>query len=207
MSRLWNANWGGYVLFDWDTYFAAFMYALFDEDLAYANAVEVTKGWTRRGFVPIAGLHHAGRAHAAGFCVFNDIGVVIDTLRSQFGVKRIAYVDIDVHHGDGLYYPYEEDPDLIYADIHQDGRTLYLTAQRGLYRIRLEVPGLGRVTGDVAWGGNWFFLTELPGLHLVIYGVLMILVMIYYPDGLAGAYRWLVAKINSWRSHPEPKAP
>ncbi len=52
VSRLWNVNWGGYVLFDWDTYFAAFMYSLYDEDLAYANAVEVTKGWTRRGFVP-----------------------------------------------------------------------------------------------------------------------------------------------------------
>ena len=62
---------------------------------------------------------------AAGFCVFNDCGVVIDTLRSQYGVKRVAYVDIDVHHGDGLYYPYEEDPDLIYADIHEDGRFLY----------------------------------------------------------------------------------
>jgi hypothetical protein len=52
VSRLWNANWGGYVLFDWDTYFASFMYSLYDEDLAYANAVEVTKGWTRAGFVP-----------------------------------------------------------------------------------------------------------------------------------------------------------
>jgi putative isomerase len=52
VSRLWNANWGGYVLFDWDTYFAAFMYSLYDGDLAIANAVEVTKGWTRHGFVP-----------------------------------------------------------------------------------------------------------------------------------------------------------
>jgi mannosylglycerate hydrolase MGH1-like protein len=52
VSRLWNANWGGYVLFDWDTWFAAFMFSLFDEGLAHANAVEVTKGWTRRGFVP-----------------------------------------------------------------------------------------------------------------------------------------------------------
>jgi hypothetical protein len=52
VSRLWNVNWGGYVLFDWDTFFAAFMYSLYDEDLAHANAVEVTKGWTRRGFVP-----------------------------------------------------------------------------------------------------------------------------------------------------------
>jgi branched-chain amino acid transport system permease protein len=40
-------------------------------------------------------------------------------------------------------------------------------------------------------------LTQLPGLHLVIYGVLMILVMIYYPDGLAGLYRWLMAKIKA----------
>jgi putative isomerase len=52
VSRLWNVYWGGYVLFDWDTYFASFMYSLYDEDLAFANAVEVTKGWTRRGFVP-----------------------------------------------------------------------------------------------------------------------------------------------------------
>ena len=52
VSRLWSANWGGYVLFDWDTYFAAFMYGLYNRDLAFANAVEVTKGITRRGFIP-----------------------------------------------------------------------------------------------------------------------------------------------------------
>jgi neutral trehalase len=45
-------SWGGYVLFDWDTYFAAFMYGLYNRDLAYANAVEVTKGITRNGFIP-----------------------------------------------------------------------------------------------------------------------------------------------------------
>jgi hypothetical protein len=52
VSRLWSAGWGGYVLFDWDTYFAAFMYGLYNRDLAFANAVEVTKGITRRGFIP-----------------------------------------------------------------------------------------------------------------------------------------------------------
>jgi putative isomerase len=52
VSRLWNANWGGYVLFDWDTYFASFMYGLYNRDLAYANAVEVTKGITEAGFIP-----------------------------------------------------------------------------------------------------------------------------------------------------------
>ena len=52
VSRAWSANWGGYVLFDWDTYFASFMYSLYNRDLAFANAVEVTKGITKRGFVP-----------------------------------------------------------------------------------------------------------------------------------------------------------
>ncbi len=85
----------------------------------------IMAGEILRSFQPIGGLHHASRGHAAGFCVFNDCGVVIDTLRSQYGVKRVAYVDIDVHHGDGLYYPYESDPDFIYADIHEDGRFLY----------------------------------------------------------------------------------
>lgn len=79
----------------------------------------------KRGFVPIAGLHHAGRGHAAGFCVFNDIGVVVEHLKRAHGLARIAYVDIDAHHGDGVYYGFEDDPSLIFADLHEDGRYLY----------------------------------------------------------------------------------
>ena len=79
----------------------------------------------RRGFVPIAGLHHARRDAAAGFCVYNDCGVAIEWLRRQHGVRRIAYVDIDAHHGDGVHYAYEADPELILADLHEDGRYLY----------------------------------------------------------------------------------
>ena len=78
-----------------------------------------------RVFVPIAGLHHARRDTAAGFCVFNDAGILIETLRQRFGIKRVAYVDIDAHHGDGVFYAFERDPDLIFADIHEDGRFLY----------------------------------------------------------------------------------
>lgn len=85
----------------------------------------IASGATARTFQPIGGMHHSRRDRAAGFCVFNDIGAVIDTLRSKHGVGRIAYVDIDVHHGDGVYYPYEHDPDLIIVDIHEDGRFLY----------------------------------------------------------------------------------
>lgn len=82
-------------------------------------------GDCRRGFVPIAGLHHASRAHAAGFCVFNDCGVVVEMLKHKHGLTRIAYVDIDAHHGDGMFYGFEDDPSLIFADIHEDGRYLY----------------------------------------------------------------------------------
>jgi acetoin utilization protein AcuC len=76
-------------------------------------------------FVPIAGLHHARRDSAAGFCVFNDVGVVIENLRKLHGIRRIAYVDIDAHHGDGVFYAFENDPDIIIADIHEDGHFLY----------------------------------------------------------------------------------
>lgn len=85
----------------------------------------VMAGTVRRAFVPIAGLHHAARDHAAGFCVFNDIGVAIEVLRREYGLTRIAYVDIDAHHGDGVFYAFEADPQVIFADIHEDGRTLY----------------------------------------------------------------------------------
>ncbi|HEY5644201.1 MAG TPA: acetoin utilization protein AcuC [Woeseiaceae bacterium] len=102
---------------------------------------EIMHGNYRRAFVPIAGLHHAARDTAAGFCVFNDCGVAAEYLRSQYGVRRIAYVDIDAHHGDGMFYAFEDDPDLIFADIHEDGRYLYPgTGAR-------EETGTGRARG------------------------------------------------------------
>jgi acetoin utilization protein AcuC len=86
---------------------------------------QVMNGNCRRALVPIAGLHHARRDSAAGFCVFNDCGVAIETLRSAYNIRRVAYVDIDAHHADGVFYAFEEDPDLIFVDLHEDGRFLY----------------------------------------------------------------------------------
>jgi acetoin utilization protein AcuC len=86
---------------------------------------DLMAGTTRRAFVPIAGLHHARRDAAAGFCVFNDCGVAIETLRQCHGVRRVAYVDIDAHHGDGVFYAFEDDPELTLVDLHEDGRFLY----------------------------------------------------------------------------------
>ena len=76
-------------------------------------------------FSPIAGIHHATRNSAAGFCVFNDCGIAIEYLRKKHNIQRIAYIDIDAHHGDGVFYEFEEDPDLCFVDFHQDGATLY----------------------------------------------------------------------------------
>jgi acetoin utilization protein AcuC len=85
----------------------------------------VQRGECRRAFVPIGGLHHANRGGAAGFCVFNDCGVAIELLRARYGVRRVAYVDIDAHHGDGVYYGFEHDPLVFIADVHEDGHYLY----------------------------------------------------------------------------------
>ena len=90
------------------------------------NAIKkVMQGSCQRAFVPIAGLHHARRDGAAGFCIFNDCGVAIEALRRDYGIKRVAYVDIDAHHGDGVFYSFEDDPDLNFVDFHEDGHFLY----------------------------------------------------------------------------------
>ena len=83
------------------------------------------KDGVEHAFNPIGGLHHAKRNSASGFCVFNDIGIAIMEAREKYDIKRIVYVDIDAHHGDGVYYEFEDDPFLFFADIHEDGRFLY----------------------------------------------------------------------------------
>jgi acetoin utilization protein AcuC len=115
----------------------------------------------RRAFVPIAGLHHAARDRAAGFCVFNDCGIVIERLRRAHGLVRIAYVDIDAHHGDGVYYAFEEDPELIFADLHESGHSLYPgtgseaeTGRGAAAGTKLNIPlpaGAGDAEFDQAW--------------------------------------------------------
>jgi len=77
------------------------------------------------GFNPMGGLHHSRRSSAAGFCIFNDVGVAIETAKKKHGLAPILYVDIDAHHGDGVYYSFEDDPDVYIVDLHEDGRFLY----------------------------------------------------------------------------------
>jgi acetoin utilization protein AcuC len=121
----------------------------------------IYSGPAPRAFIPIGGLHHARPGAAAGFCVFNDCGVAINVARRRFGAKRIAYVDVDAHHGDGVFYAFESDPDVIIADTHEDGRFLYPgtgareeTGKGAAAGTKLNIP-LPPGAGDAQFMAAW----------------------------------------------------
>lgn len=76
-------------------------------------------------FNPVGGLHHAASDEARGFCVFNDSVIAILRALNEHRFRSVAYVDIDAHHGDGVFYEFEADPRVIIGDIHEHGRFLY----------------------------------------------------------------------------------
>lgn len=82
----------------------------------------VMAGQFRRGFIPISGLHHGFRDHVSGFCVFNDCAIAIEHLRNRYPLKKILYVDIDAHHGDGVFYNYASDSNIFIVDFHEEDR-------------------------------------------------------------------------------------
>jgi acetoin utilization protein AcuC len=70
------------------------------------------------------GLHHAMRGAAAGFCVYNDPAIAIAWLLEQ-GARKVAYVDVDVHHGDGVQAAFYDDPRVLTISLHETPRTLF----------------------------------------------------------------------------------
>jgi acetoin utilization protein AcuC len=70
------------------------------------------------------GLHHAMRDRAAGFCIYNDVAVGIQQLLDQ-GAERVAYVDVDVHHGDGVEKIFWDDPRVLTISLHETGQMLF----------------------------------------------------------------------------------
>jgi acetoin utilization deacetylase AcuC-like enzyme len=93
---------------------------------AIANAVLNKEVKTGFALVRPPG-HHAMRvSHGGrGFCHINIEAVMVEYIRSQFGVKKIAVVDTDCHHGDGSDDIFWHDPDILFISLHQDGRTMY----------------------------------------------------------------------------------
>ncbi|MCS7124469.1 MAG: histone deacetylase [Candidatus Bathyarchaeota archaeon] len=85
----------------------------------------VYSGQAKRGVSLGGGFHHAGRNYGGGFCLFNDIAVLIEYLRAEKGVEKFLVLDYDVHAGNGTSDIYYRDPTVLFISVHQDPRTLY----------------------------------------------------------------------------------
>ena len=89
-----------------------------------AAAEAVWKGEVRRAVNVAGGLHHAMPRRASGFCVYNDPAIAITRLL-DLGAERIAYVDVDVHHGDGVQAVFWDDPRVLTVSLHESPLTLF----------------------------------------------------------------------------------
>src|SRR6478672_820971 len=70
------------------------------------------------------GMHHAARERASGFCIYNDAALAIQKLLDG-GVQRVAYIDVDAHHGDGTQSIFWDDPRVLTISLHESGLTLF----------------------------------------------------------------------------------
>lgn len=132
-----------------------------------AAAEAVWRGEALRAANIAGGLHHAMRGHASGFCVYNDPAVAIARLL-DLGAERVAYIDVDVHHGDGVQAAFYDDPRVLTASIHETPLALfpgsgfpYEVGARGAEGMSVNIalpPG----TDDTGW---------LRAFHAVIPGV------------------------------------
>lgn len=89
-----------------------------------AAAAQVWENRSQHAVNIAGGLHHAMRAQASGFCVYNDAAIAVAWLLAQ-GAERIAYVDIDVHHGDGVQAAFYDDPRVLTISVHESPLTLW----------------------------------------------------------------------------------
>ena len=76
-------------------------------------------------FNPLGGFHHGMPDYGEGFCYINDIAITILDALSRLPEKRIAYVDFDAHHGNGVQEAFYSDPRVLVISLHETGRTLY----------------------------------------------------------------------------------
>jgi acetoin utilization protein AcuC len=89
-----------------------------------AAAREVWEGRAQHAVNVAGGLHHAMRDYASGFCLYNDPAIAIAWLLAS-GARRVAYVDVDVHHGDGVEAAFADDSRVMTISLHETGRFLF----------------------------------------------------------------------------------
>jgi len=121
-----------------------------------AAARSVWSGGATHAVSIAGGHHHAMRRAASGFCVYNDLAVAIKWLLAA-GAERVAYVDVDVHHGDGVQAAFYDDPRVLTISLHEHPLTLFpgtgLPGESGVgdgagYAVNVALPA---GTGDDGW--------------------------------------------------------
>ncbi len=110
------------------------------------GARAIMDGAVAHAFSIAGGLHHAHYDHAAGFCIYNDPAIAIAAIRREYDC-RVAYVDVDAHHGDGVQERFYDDPHVLTISLHESGRYLF--------------PGTGFVH-EIGEGAGRGFAANIP---------------------------------------------
>jgi acetoin utilization protein AcuC len=100
-----------------------YQYALAASSATFEGAMMLHLAGARFAFNPFGGFHHAGRDHAEGFCYINDVVVAITELANRG--QRVAYIDIDAHHGNGVQDAFYGTNRVLKISLHESGKTLY----------------------------------------------------------------------------------
>ncbi|MBW1612466.1 MAG: hypothetical protein JRJ57_00505 [Deltaproteobacteria bacterium] len=132
-----------------DTYVSPGMYdiaRLFAGANVLAADLVITNKCQRCAVFGLGG-HHAGADYGGGFCIINDIAIMIEIVKQKYNANRILVFDYDAHCGNGCQDIFHEDPSVLYIDFHQDPRTLY--------------PGVGYVE-DIGLGAGLGFTVNVP---------------------------------------------
>ena len=116
---------------------------------------QILAGQVLHAFHPGGGLHHAMPGRASGFCIYNDVALAV--ARARDAGHRVLYVDLDVHHGDGVEAIFWDDPQVLTVSLHETGRALFPGTgfvddcrERVVHRAVVNVP-LEPGTSDESW--------------------------------------------------------
>ena len=122
-----------------------YQYALWAAGATVTGARQIIAGNAKAAFNPSGGYHHAFDSMAGGFCYIND--VVLGCMELAAAGKQVLFLDIDVHHCDGVQAAFYDRPDVMTISLHQDGRTLF--------------PGTG-FTDEIGDGAGKGYAVNLP---------------------------------------------